>query len=484
MRVPQFGQKIVSLTRLPVASPLVNGYHLRPMDARVWMVRLAVGVGLAGGFAVAAQAQTPTPTSNPPKLSGTGAPKILLAFDASGSMRTDDGNGTPKIDAAKEAAVALLDTLPASTQLGLRVYGGTLPSRPIDAACKDSSLVLPIGRVDQGGAEEKIRSFKARGRTPIAYALQEAAKDLGDSGSRTIVLVSDGKDTCQPPSPCDVAEEVSKGGVILRIQAIGFNVDKEAKAELECIANAGGGVYREATDAASLRQELRILSTRTLRQYIARGAAIKGGPNARQATPISPGRFIDKLNPDEERWYSIDLARGGTLKASASFIPPDREVGDQTQGASSSLDIVTPDFDLPDIQNSSAGGNPFKRRGYVDGMGVVSRPIGVGAQADSSQPFSKPGRYYLKLALEDSSDKALFNAMGGKPVDAELAVEVLGRKGGKPAQEPEPAKATPQPANTPNEPPSPAVLTLVGGGLAAAGFAGAGVLSFRRRRPS
>ena len=36
--------------------------------------------------------------------------------------------------------------------------------------------------------------------------------------------------------------------------------------------------------------------------------------------------------------------------------------------------------------------------------------------------------------------------------------------------------------DTPNEPPSPAVLTLVGGGLAAAGFAAAGALTFRRRR--
>jgi hypothetical protein len=358
------------------------------------------------------------------------------------------------------------------------VYGGTLPSRPIDAACKDSSLVLPIGPVSQGGAEEKIRSFRARGRTPIAFALQEAAKDLGDSGSRTIVLVSDGKDTCQPPSPCEVAREVSKGGVILRIQAIGFNVDREAQAELECIANAGGGVYREATDAASLRQELRILSTRTLRQYIARGTAVKGGPSAREATEVSPGRYIDKVLPDEERWYAVDLARGETLKASASFIPPKREAAGLTYGADSSLDIVTPDFDVPSTQNSSASGTPFERRGYVDGLGVVSRPIGVGEQAAAGRPFAKPGRYYLKLALSDSSDKALYNATGGSPYDAELSIEVLGRRGGK---EPE-RQETPQVADAPNEPPSPAVLTLVGGGLAAAGFAGAGLLTFRRRR--
>ena len=246
MRSPQLGQKLVSFKKFPFASLALNGYHLRPMDARAWMVRLTLGVGLAGGFAAQALAQTPTPTPSVTAPTGSptptatlapsGAPKILLAFDASGSMLTDDGKGTPKIDAAKEGAVALLSTLPDSTEVGLRLFGGTRPSRPIGPACQDSSLVLPLGRVDRGEAETAIRSFKARGRTPIAYALEQAAKDLGDSGSRTIVLVSDGKDTCQPPAPCDVAEEISKGGVELRIQAIGFRVDEEARQELECIA--------------------------------------------------------------------------------------------------------------------------------------------------------------------------------------------------------------------------------------------------------
>ena len=344
MRSPQLGQKIVSFKWLPLASLASNGYHLTPMDARAWMVRLALGVGLALAVAGPAGAQTPTPT---PTATPTGAPKILLAFDASGSMLTDDGNGTRKIDAAKDAAVALLDTLPDSTEIGLRVYGGTLPSRPIGPACRDSKLVLPMGRVDRNKAqaEQQIRSFRGRGRTPIAYALEQAATDLGTGSSRTIVLVSDGKDTCQPPSPCSVAQRVAKGGVEMRIQAIGFNVDPEARAELECIASAGGGVYRDATDAESLREELRALTTRALRQYEPKGKPIKGGPSARQATLITPGQYTDQMLPDTERWYAVELKRGETLKASQSFIPPDRNV--EISGAWSSLDIVTPDFNVP-----------------------------------------------------------------------------------------------------------------------------------------
>lgn len=430
------------------------------------------------GRAIAQTSSTGTPT---------GVPKILLAFDASGSMRADDGSGTPKIKAAQDAAVSLLQSLPPSTQIGLRVFGGTLPSRPIGPACHDSRLVLPIGPVSRSQVEAQIRSFTARGRTPIGYALQQAATDLGPSGSRTIVLVSDGTDTCQPPPPCSIARRIARGGVEMRIQSIGFNVDKEARKQLQCIARAGGGVYRDASNAASLRQELRTLSTRALRQYIPRGTPITGGPTVQRAALIAPGRYVDRVLPDSQRWYAIDLRRGETLEASASIIPPDRKVADNGSGSDYSLDIVTPSFDIPDTQNSSAEGEPFPKRGYVEGIGAVSRPIGVGGQADPAQPFSRPGRYYLRLKFTDTTDKALYNDTGGQPYAAELEVSVLGRRGGVPSPASTPSgKATPSVPTAPavagpQQPPSAALLVGVGGGLAAIGF-GAGAGAWWRRR--
>src|SRR4051794_11429967 len=273
-------------------------YHFEAMDGGGAKLRVLGALWavtwVAGLLPTAARAQSPP----------AGTPKILLAFDASGSMAADDGAGTPKIQAAQDAAVDLLGSLPPSTQVGLRVFGGTKPSRPIGPACRDSSLVLPIGPLDRSQAEQQIRSFKAKGRTPIAYALERAAEDLGSSGPRTIILVSDGKDTCQPPSPCQVAQRIARGGVEMRIQAIGFNVDPEAKRELQCIAHAGGGVYADADNAAALREQLRTLSTRALRQYVPRGKPVRGGPDARHATPLVPGRYVDAMLPDSERWYA------------------------------------------------------------------------------------------------------------------------------------------------------------------------------------
>ena len=114
----------------------------------------------------------------------------------------------------------------------------------------------------------------------------------------------------------------------------------------------------------------------------------------------------------------------------------------------------------------------------MEGIGVVSRPIGVGAQAASDATFSKPGRYHLKLTFEDGSDKQLFNATGGAPYTSEMAVEVIGR-----------AREEDTPGDTievslpgvPEEPPSTPLLAGVGGALAVVGF-GAGALVLWRRR--
>ena len=328
MRSPQLAQ--TSSPSLPsrLLRPLacvgrMGWYHFEAMDGGGAKLRVLAALWVATGVPRCSPRRPRRRARRP------GTPKILLAFDASGSMAADDGGGTPKIQAAQDAAVDLLGSLPPSTQVGLRVFGGTKPSRPIGPACRDSSLVLPIGPLDRSQAEQQIRSFKAKGRTPIAYALEQAAQDLGTSGPRTIILVSDGKDTCQPPSPCEVARRIAKGGVEMRIQAIGFNVDQEARRELKCIASAGGGVYTDADDAQTLKEQLRVLSTRALRKYVPKGKPVRGGPNARQATAIVPGRYLDGMLPDSERWYAVELRRGETLKASASWIPPRRDIADR-----------------------------------------------------------------------------------------------------------------------------------------------------------
>src|SRR5690606_40031567 len=106
-----------------------------------------------------------------------------------------------------------------------------------------------------------VDGLQASGFTPIGRSLQAAVDDLPPEGRRTVVLVSDGIDTCAPPRACDVARQIVADGVELRVEAVGFQVDAAAAEELRCIAEATGGTYRPADDAADLARELNRKST-------------------------------------------------------------------------------------------------------------------------------------------------------------------------------------------------------------------------------
>jgi Ca-activated chloride channel family protein len=62
---------------------------------------------------------------------------------------------------------------------------------------------------NRSALRQALRTYRPYGETPIGFALQEAAEDLGDEGRRTVVLVSDGEPTCDP-DPCEVARDLSE----------------------------------------------------------------------------------------------------------------------------------------------------------------------------------------------------------------------------------------------------------------------------------
>ena len=165
---------------------------------------------------------------------------MQLVLDSSGSMSEPAAGGQSKIAAAKGALRTVVDGLPDEAQVGLRVYGATVFSRNDPGACTDSQEVVPPGTDNRDELRSAIASYKPYGETPIAHALQEAGKDLGGEGHRTIVLVSDGEATC-PPSPCVVARQLAEDGIDLRIDVVGLDVSGKAREQLSCIADAGHG---------------------------------------------------------------------------------------------------------------------------------------------------------------------------------------------------------------------------------------------------
>ena len=278
---------------------------------RLWPTRLAalVGVALVLAPAAAATADTADPTDTAP----TDA-ELLLVLDASSSMAEPDADGAPRIDAAGTALHAMIEELAPEQAVGLRVFGGAVhEDRPDAQTCVDSELVVPVGTGNADALSQAVEAYAPLGDTPIAYALQQAAGDLSETGERTIVLVSDGVETCDP-DPCEVARELRAGGLDLVIHTVGLGADDRTRSQLQCIAAAGGGEYFGASDAETLTTALGRLATRAFRPFVYSGTPVVGTPAPEGAPELAVGEYTDTIaeTEGEPKHYTVLRSEPGS----------------------------------------------------------------------------------------------------------------------------------------------------------------------------
>ena len=405
-------------------------------------------------------------------------PALLLILDSSGSMQGAAGDGRTKLAAAKEALVTLVDDLPEEVNVGLRVYGHRVPNTNKARGCKDTELVLPVGPLDRAGAKRQIRSFGATGFTPIGLSLREGAKDLPPEGKRTIVLVSDGIDTCAPPDPCKVARRIVARGIDLRIDTVGFQVDPAARRQLRCIARAGKGTYVDVTSASELTGRLRQLSIRALRRYEAAGLEVEGGDGPGDAPALLPGQYVDGIPVEGEEWYAVYLDAGQVLKASATFVGQGSRPGGPINtmeatvfGAEEgiSLDLA----ETSDPIEAELGGPP--KTSFVETLPVGSDP-----------GYPAPGWYYVRISTSARG------APGDYPLELRIGIfdesgapadPVLPSVEDAPPEEPEPERSdsTPPAEEEPGLPASAAALLIPAIAGAVLGVAAAARTRGRRR---
>lgn len=245
---------------------------------------LALVFGVLPGMAAEAKAQ------------GSDA-ELAIIMDASSSMLQPDEDGT-RLDVAKRAATELIDSLPDTARVGMLAYGTQVTDAPENhaAGCEDIHALAPVGAVDKDRLRGEIADLDARGYTPIGNALRAAADELSpDTSERSIVLVSDGVDTCAPPPVCEVAEELADEGVGLAVHVVGFRADEATRAELECIASATGGTYRQADDAAALSESLQFLAQRAIVGYETTGTEFEFADTPGDALYVGQGLYRTTL---------------------------------------------------------------------------------------------------------------------------------------------------------------------------------------------
>lgn len=171
---------------------------------------------------------------------------VIIVLDASGSM-WGQIDGKPKMEIARDVMSEVLSNLDGKANIGVITYG-----HRTKGDCSDIETIIPVGRVNHRTYMSVINNLSPKGKTPITNAVRKAAEELRYTENKaTIVLVSDGLETCEA-DPCALARELESNGIDFTVHVIGFDLINQDTSSLRCLAEETGGQYLAADNAREL----------------------------------------------------------------------------------------------------------------------------------------------------------------------------------------------------------------------------------------
>ena len=206
----------------------------------------------------------------------------VVVIDTSGSM------GESGIAAAVRAATSYLSAAPADVQVGL-------------VAFSDSPRLLVPVTGDRARLRAALATLRSGGETAMYDAVGLALRALGSSGSRSVILISDGGDTSSVTKLSAVTAAVRTSGA--RVEAVAFRTKESKDAPLTQIARAGDGAVVPAADDDALTAAFRGAAT-----------ALAGQVQLRLTVPAGVG--------GSQTLLVQGLANGRTVQASTTLNLP------------------------------------------------------------------------------------------------------------------------------------------------------------------
>lgn len=174
-------------------------------------------------------------------LGETGLLNTLLVFDVSGSM-----NSAGKLDSARDAAEAYLNSMRPGDQVGLLTFN------------TEVNLVQPLTS-DAGALRQAIDGLVAQEDTAMYDALVQGVDLLQNAeGRKAIIVLTDGMDNRSEFGLEDVLGHVGPAGLSISTVGLGDPQQRDATTAgldvpaLQSLAERAGGRYAYANDASSL----------------------------------------------------------------------------------------------------------------------------------------------------------------------------------------------------------------------------------------
>jgi hypothetical protein len=139
--------------------------------------------------------------------------------------------------------------------VGLRVYGHRYGLNEAQA-CTDTELMVPIGPIAKAQLIDTVNKVQLKGKTPLVISVLEAIKDFEKFPNGSIILVTDGIESCNGDIK-SIAPAIKAAGLELEVNIVGFDIkEAAARQELESIAKSTDGRYIDARNAGELLSAL------------------------------------------------------------------------------------------------------------------------------------------------------------------------------------------------------------------------------------
>lgn len=364
------------------------------------------------------------------------AERTIVVLDASGSMWGQIG-GKAKIEIARETLSTVLKSVPASTELGLMVYG-----HREKGSCSDIELAVPPKKGSAGEILSFAKKITPKGKTPLSDAVKQAAEALRYTEEKaTVVLVTDGLETCNA-DPCALGTELKKSGVDFTVHVVGLGLTKGEGEQVACLAENTGGKYFDASSAAKLasaltetvaappKEEPKPLvkeEPKKVEYNVVTDATLAaGGPSMGKNDNVH--WMIFEMGPQGERGKQLDHGYGAVQKFS---VVPGRYLGvaelgrmeETVQIEAKATDVAKPviNFDAAEIVVTPKRGptdTDFDRDARVDALYGDKSDGGYGR----TDLFVKAGDVKLVGSLDGNKAEQTITVKAGDKVEHDLVI--------------------------------------------------------------
>lgn len=187
---------------------------------------------------------------------------VLFVFDVSEKMSGKFPEHTKlkdfsKIESTMEAFESMLETLPNDFNVGIEAYG-----HEGDKDCSAIEIISPLEPLDTDVIMDGVHMLiPEQGTIPLANALLQGGEALSEvKGDKTIVLFSNGQDTCGGDID-EVISQLKTWGIVVYV--LGIDVNEDETMELSGIADENGGQFfavnndeEMATSLASVKEKI------------------------------------------------------------------------------------------------------------------------------------------------------------------------------------------------------------------------------------